>query len=231
MSLEVEELTDGVFHIKAETQYDVTSTFMRVQEFYESPFKEIRGHFFTHEKYMDTCARGSDRSGSEEIIFSYFEDWSGFNVPGNVFNKWVRLFSKKGLWDKEQELVDLVYDKLEKKTNKFYVIGTYSDGHNKTIDHELSHAWFYLDQEYKRTMLSLLRKFPKLAKQQLRKYLKTVGYTPEVFDDEIVAYLATNPMTYVAKQFEDEDIPWEDILEFQETFEEFKEEKFDDEDN
>lgn len=227
MTLKVEELTDGVFHVRAETQYDVTSTFMRVQEFYESPFKEIRGRFFTHEKYMDACAHGKERSGSDKIVFSYFEDWVGFNVPGNVFNKWVRLFSKKGLWKKEQKLVDLIYEKLEKKTSKFYVIGTYSDGDSKTIDHELSHAWYYLDSEYKRTMLSLLRRFPKAAKQQLRKYLKKDGYTPEVFNDEMIAYLSTNPMTYTSKQFEDEDIPWDDILEFQETFAEIKDEKFD----
>lgn len=230
MTLQVEEIVDGVFHVVAETQYDLTSTFMRVQEFYESPFPEIRGHFFTHEQYMNTCARGSNRSGSEEIKFSYFEDWAGFNVPGNIFNKWVRLFSKKGLWEKEQTLVDLIYEQLEKKTSKFYVIGTYADGESKTINHELSHAWFYLDPEYKKATLKLVRKLPTTAKQQLKRYLKKDGYTPEVFDDEIVAYLSTSPMTSTAKQFGDETIPWDNVLEFQETFEKFKEEKID-EDN
>ncbi len=231
MTLEVEEIADSVFHIIAETQYDVTSTFMRVQEFYESPFPEIRGHFFTHEQYMDMCAHKNDRSGSDEIVFSYFEDWAGFNVPGNIFNKWVTKFSKKGLWEKEQDLVDLVYDSLEKKTNKFYVIGTYIDCESKTIDHELSHAWFYLDPEYKRTMLKLFRKLPVYAKKQLKRYLDSDGYTPEVFDDEIIAYLSTNQMTYTTKQFGKKKVPWDHVLKFQETFEEFKDEKLDDDED
>jgi len=228
MSIQVEEIATNVLHVIADTQYDIASTFIRVQEFYESPFEEIRGHFFTHEHYMDVCAHGNNRSGSDEIKFSYLEDWAGFNVPGNIFNKWVRVFSKRELWEKEQHLIDLVYDHLTKKTNNFYVIGTYVDGDKDDINHELSHAWYYLDSEYKKSALKIVRKLPKAAKQQLKRYLKKDGYTPEVFDDEIVAYLSTNPMSYTKQQFEDETIPWDIILEFQEAFEVYKEEQLDD---
>lgn len=221
MPLKIEEITDSVFHVIADTQYDISSTFLRVQEFYESPFKEIRKRFFTHEQCMDLHAH-------KDNIFSYFEDWAGFNIPGNVFDKWVRLFGDD-LWDKEKELVDLVYEQLEKKSNKFkfYVIGSFLREDERILDHELSHAWFYLDPEYKQTMLKLARKLPKQAKAQLKHYLKNDGYTPEVFNDEIIAYLATNPMSFTAEQFEDKVIPWDHILKFQETFEEFKEEKLD----
>ncbi|KKM60287.1 hypothetical protein LCGC14_1543320 [marine sediment metagenome] len=228
MPLSIDEITDGVFHIQTESQYEIASAFMRVQEFYESPFKEIRGHFFTHEQYMDVYAYGSDRSGSDEITFSYFEDWVGFNIPGNAFNKWVKLFSKYELWEKEENLINLVYDNLKKKTDNFYVIGTYSTA--SVIDHELSHAWYYLDPAYKRTMLSLLRKLPKRIKKQCAQHLKKEGYTSRVYNDEIIAYLSTNPMTRTAEMFGDKEVPWEKVLEFQLTFKEFKDEKID-EDN
>lgn len=224
MTLSIDEITDDVFHIETETQYEIASTFMRVQEFYESSFKEIRGHFFTHEQYMDAYAASNDKK------FSYFDDCIGFNIPGNAFNKWVKLFSKYELWEKEENLIDLIHDTLEKKTDKFYMIGTYADSDDKgVIDHELSHAWYYLDPTYKRTMLKLVRKLPKTTRKQLDQHLVKEGYAPQVFNDEIIAYMATNPMTYTADMFKDK-IPWDKVLEFQLTFKEFKDEKID-EDN
>ena len=227
--MELNEVADRVYHITTKTQYDLASTFMRVQEFYESPFKGIRGHFFTHEQYMDTHVNNSERSGTEQATFTYLEDWSGFNVPGNVFNKWLGKFPKNSLWEKEQKLVDLIRNQNKSnKTNKFYVIGTYTDsGATSTIDHELSHAWFYLDPKYKKEMLKLVSKFPKAAKDQLKLDLKEDGYTPSVFDDEIIAYMSTNPMTYTKKMFKNKKVPWEKILEFQEKFSDFKDEKID----
>lgn len=224
MTLSIDEITDDVFHVQTETQYELTSTFMRVEEFYESSFKGIRGRFFTHEQFMDAYAEFFDKK------FSYFDDIVGFNVPGNAFNKWVKLFSKYELWEKEQNLIDLINDNLEKKTDKFYVIGTYSGADDKrAIDHELSHAWYYLDPTYKRTMLKLVHKLPKTVKNQLIQYLKKEGYARRVFNDEIIAYMATNPMTYTDDMFKSK-IPWEKVLEFQLAFEEFKNEKID-EDN
>jgi len=228
--VKITEVSDGVFNIETVTQYDLTSTFMRVQEFYESPFKEIRGHFFTHEQYMDIHAHSSARSGTEEIKFSYLEDWAGFNVPGNAFNRWVKLFSKHELWDKERELITLVQDKLKKRTNKFYIIGTYSEGEARVIDHELSHAWFYLDSKYKRTMLKLIRSLPKAATNQLKQYLQKDGYDLIVAEDEIIAYLSTNPMTRTAKMFDEIDVPWGKILDLQTKFDEYKQEKIDEAD-
>lgn len=228
--MKINEVADDVYHITTETQYELTSTFMRVQEFYESPFRDIRGHFFTHEQYMDTHVNSSKRSGTEDAKFTYLEDWAGFNVPGNVFNNFLGKFPKRKLWKKEQNLIDLVRTKTKNKTNKFYVIGTCADEPTSTINHELSHAWFYLDPNYKRTMLKLVRKLPEAAKQQLKQYLQNDGYTSKVINDEIVAYLSTNNMTHTAKQFEKKKIPWNAVLEFQKTFADFKEEKID-EDN
>ena len=197
---------------------------MRVEEFYESSFKGTRGCFFTHEQFMDAYAEFFDEK------FSYFDDCVGFNVPGNAFNKWVKLFSKYELWEKEQNLIDLVYDNIETKTDKFCVIGTYSDADDKgVLNHELSHAWYYLDPIYKRTMLKLVRKLPKTVKNQLIQHLKDEGYARRVFNDEIIAYMATNPMTYTSDMFKNK-VPWEKVLEFQLTFKEFRDEKID-EDN
>ena len=68
---------------------------------------------------MSRDAYSSSRSGEKDVKFSYLEDWNGFNIPGNVFNKWVNLFSKDYLWEREKDLIDLVYEQVVMVTNKF----------------------------------------------------------------------------------------------------------------
>lgn len=223
MTLTVDSITDNVFHVKAESQYELTSTFMRLQEFYESPYKEIRGHFFTHEKFMDVSAHNKDRSAQDEIIFSYMEDWAGFNVPGNCFQRWCKLF-EHDFWEKEKKLVELV-NKARGKSKRFYVIGTYED---TTIDHELSHAWFYLDRRYRTKMLAITNTLSDKAKKRLHDYIIADGYRRGVVEDETVAYLSTNTMVANAKMFGSIYIPWTTIFKLQKTFKKFKDEKIDD---
>ena len=232
-TLEVTEVAEGVLRVEARTQYELASTFMRAQEFYESPYEEIRGRYFTHERYMDICAYGNKRSAANEIVFSYLEDWNGFNVPGHIFDEWASLFAEydsscaaNGLmWDKEKKLIELIYEK--QSTDKFYVIGTNDEGHKGDYDHELSHAWYYLDKEYKDKMTDLVKKLSKSAKEQIKDHLMDDGYRDGVIEDETIAYLTTNTMVEVEELFDKVRIPWTMVLKFQKAFAEFKEEKID----
>ena len=61
------EIENNIYHVKFENQYQITSTFMRLQEFYESSHKNIKHHFFTVEEYMDIYAK-------ENGNFSYYID-------------------------------------------------------------------------------------------------------------------------------------------------------------
>ena len=64
-------LADGIFLVRFDTQYALASTFLRIQEHYES--NRFRNRVFSLEQYMDWYA-------AEFGAFTYFEDWSGFNV-------------------------------------------------------------------------------------------------------------------------------------------------------
>jgi len=227
-TLEVTEVAEGVLHVNAKTQYEIASTFMRVQEFYESPYGEIRGQYFSHERYMDICAYGKKRSAANEIVFSYLEDWNGFNVPGHVFDEWAKLFEEHYLWDKEKQLIELIYEK--QSTNSFYVIGTNDEGAKGDYDHELSHAWYYLDDIYKKKMIKLVDKLSKTAREQIKDHLMDEGYRDGVVEDETIAYLTTNTMIEIDEMFEKVRIPWTSILKIQKAFVKFKEEKIDEAD-
>jgi hypothetical protein len=169
----------GIFHISCDTQYEVTATFMRLQEFYECPSKTIRGKFFTHADFMDDYA---SRHGN----FTYCLDWGGFNVPGHVARDFFRLFNWEKLSKRERELKFILSEALN-EYERFYVIGTYATAY---IDHELSHAFWYLHENYQRQMLSLIDKLT--IQKSMRRTLLRMGYDEQQVPDEIQAYLTTS---------------------------------------
>src|SRR3989344_6116167 len=65
----------NVYLVVAPSQYQLAATFMRFQEHYESPY--FRKKIFSVEEYMDWYAR---KRGN----FTYYKDWSGFNIPSWV---------------------------------------------------------------------------------------------------------------------------------------------------
>ena len=123
------KVADGIYLLRFKTQYELTSTFLRVQEHYESP--QFHGRIFTLEQYMDWYV-------AENGAFTYFQDWSGFNVPSTAFQPFY-----EGKFDpltrKEKRLLGL----FRNLHGRFYVIGIYDDGKKGTLTHELAHALFF----------------------------------------------------------------------------------------
>jgi len=204
--------TPQILHLKARNQYQLASTFMRLQEFYESPFKDIQNKYFTIEQYMDRYAEKYEN-------FTYTADWSGFNVPGNVVNKFFDKF-RNDLLDKETKLYNLIQDNLE--SNKYYLIGTYTD--DTVIDHELSHAFYYLDPKFRKKMDNLTDSLSTKHHKLFFRTLENQGYCKKVLKDETQAYLATSDMLELTEQLEEEKLPWNIILEYKKVFAETKEE-------
>src|SRR5262245_51147422 len=102
-------LADGIFLVRFDAQYALASTFLRFQEHYES--SRFRDRVFSLEEYMDWYA---GRFGA----FTYFEDWSGFNVPSSALEPFYQ-----GRFDpllrKERRLLAL----FARARRPFYVIG------------------------------------------------------------------------------------------------------------
>lgn len=183
-----------IIHVHSEGQFELTSTFVRLQEFYESPYPAIRGRYnFT----VDDLAMAYEDDGKP---FDYFSKWHGFNVPGHVVEDFFAHF--EDLTPAESKLNSLVWRAIQKGVHPkhFYVIGTHQD---EDITHELAHAMWYLDVTYKHRAVELLTTlrggpcFPHL--QALEAWLRgpTRGYGEAVLEDESHAYLATSPRQYL----------------------------------
>jgi hypothetical protein len=159
--------------------------FVRYQEFYESPNPKFRDHSFQLLDYMDWYSKDKNRG-----CFTYPNDWSGFNIPGDTIKKvWDLGISDRNIYDYEmQEL----YRKFSAQypDNKFYIIGACNKA-EITMRHEVAHGMFFTQPEYKKQMTALVKKLKKPFFKSMCHSLKEMGYTPKVYIDECQAYLST----------------------------------------
>lgn len=190
-------LRPGVVHLTYATQRALCEAMVRLQEFYESPYDEVRNH----EVDLPTLVR---LYSADHGDWTYNTDWHGFNVPGDVVDAF---FEKhESLLDDEECIRDAL-TLLVGPDERYYVIATHADdADTSTLAHELAHAYWYLDPNYRARAVDLLRQarlsYP-AAIEALAAWLLTSGYAHAVLDDELHAYLATTPVEW----WTSEDLP------------------------
>lgn len=167
-----------IYHFCLPSQYWLTATFLRFQESYESPNPRFRGHGFSLEEFQDWYVTTRDSAN-----FSYHFDWSGFNFPSYVVDRFTPdrfgPLSRKESW---------LLGQLKGIRGRFYVIGTYESPVRAVLQHEVVHGLFYLHRDYAKRVEAIVNGFEFEAfKGELRK----MGYCEEVMIDEINAYITT----------------------------------------
>jgi hypothetical protein len=163
-------IADKVFLVRFDSQYALASTFLRIQEHHESP--TFRNRVFTLEQFMDWYAA---RFGA----FTYYEDWSGFNVPSTALQPFYDgAFGP--LLRKEERLLRL----FRREPPPYYVIGVADEA---DLKHELAHALYFTQPEYRDDVRRAMRPYDTTP---LHKRL-AAGYHRSVWIDEVHAYLAT----------------------------------------
>jgi hypothetical protein len=189
---EVKQIIPQIFAVSIKDDYQRTMLFCRYQEFYESPYKEIRGQFFTWEKFMMIY-----KSRWKKDLFTYAEDWSGFNIPSNFVEKAMGIFDKdKGPYD---EIMSGIWYhcenyplKFEQPRKKWYLIGADSFK-SSTMNHEIAHGLYYTNKEYKKICEGLISEIKPTHYEKLKKKIIKMGYTDDkkIIDDEIHAFMST----------------------------------------
>lgn len=197
----------NIYFALFDNQYSVTSTLVRIQEYYESPSELFRNKVFDLDSYMDWY------SSTNNGVFSYFTDWSGFNIPGEVIQNWYYDFWSIGYRTKEKELIS----KLPINSKEpWYFIATYKSADLSTTNHEIAHALWYLNEEYRNACENNIQQLSIQTKELMTKYLKDSGYCSEVIDDEINAYLST--FDDVKEMSKSTGISEEELVEIQKMF-------------
>ena len=180
--------------VEYNTQKDLALSFCRVEEYYEGNPK-VNGKYLILEEFLDQFM---DKNGK----INYFEYWTGFNIPGNAFTQWFRQNSSdKTRW--ETELAEEVSKKLDMR-KPYYVIGG-KKGDMNVIDHEIAHALYYMNVDYKSTMVEVIYQFYKQHRKEYSKVvkkLKKMGYGENVIKDEVQAYMSTSTTKELVEKFD-----------------------------
>jgi len=175
-------------------QKDLALSFCRVQEYYESDNPYLKDSFFTFDDFL--CEM-MDEKGN----INYFNYWNGFNIPGDVYEKWIDVNSYDPMSTHESTLcIEIHHAKINKE--RFYIIGALKKDKN-TIKHEIAHALFYLNPEYEREMMQVTEYFHENFNREhgkLAKQLKKIGYGDNVIWDEFQAYLSTGTKSELVEE-------------------------------
>lgn len=215
----IKEVRPGIFHFNFKNTYDLCMYFLRYQEYYESPSPKFRGKQFEIFDFMRWYSLNSDKK-----IFTYPDDWNGFNLPGNIIKDvHDKMILDRNIYDYEMITAwrECHAIAVFRGMEKFYIIGTVG---KDALDHEIAHGLFYLNSEYQKKMKSLVKALPADLKKEMNHNLKRLGYTPKVYVDETQAYLATG----FSESFEKTDQPdkwFEECGLFVSTFQEFSRKK------
>ncbi len=176
---QIKEVKPNIFAVIVKDKYDRAMLFCRVQEYYESPSPKFRGKQFSIWDYMKWYDQKNGYG------FSYGADWSGFNIP-----IWVAKECYNSL-NKLETPYDKVMDGIVQKLNSHYngyMIGA-GNTRDETFQHEVCHALYHTDKNYKKQMDNLTEGLPKKYYDVFKNNLFKMGYASKVVKDEIQAYL------------------------------------------
>ncbi len=184
-NIKFKTIGDHIVHIIMSDKNRLASAMIRFQEYYESPFPEIKGQIFTlgYIKSLGSRdSRGINSYCGNELVSS---DWSGYNFPGSALDPFI-----KGLFNPLTVEESVIVDTLRYRTDNFYVIATYGDNDPAdALEHEIRHAMFGISEKYRNSVLKQLEKYQKEL-IPLRKCLSSWGYADDVLNDECHAYMS-----------------------------------------
>lgn len=160
--------------VSADSTTELATAFLRFQEHYESPSDQFRGQVFTLGQYKLWYEK-------QYGWFSYYTDWSGFNIHSYVLEPF-----KEGLFDpllpEEKNLVSLF---INAPSEKFYIIGANS---KDVLDHELNHALYAHSYDYSNEVNKIFDNHQEQIQVALQ-YLLDKGYCKYLLYDELQSYI------------------------------------------
>jgi len=188
----VKEVAPRIYCVIVDDDYDRAMLFCRYQEYYESPYKKFRGKKFSWMDYMRHY-----KNVWKKDVFTYPEDWSGYNIPSNVLEGGIDAFYKETEYDRIMNDVFFHCSIDSQNQNDgqrcdWYLIGA-SSKDLKTMDHEIAHGLYFTNNTYKKIVDVLIKNIKPTHYDKLKKKLIKMGYVNDkkIIDDEIQAFMST----------------------------------------
>lgn len=181
------KLRDRLYELRFDDSHEMCMTFLRYQEFYESP--RYVGRKFTLAEFISWYVKCQSKDGT----FSYPQDWGGFNIPVRIIQE----VNDLGIDDQNHydEFMWAISRMISTQCDDAYLIGVEKSG--KLDVHEMTHAMFHIDTDYRNKVLATLNLFQYVdLVGPLRNVLINNGYADVTSLDEVNAYLVTDDCGY-----------------------------------
>jgi hypothetical protein len=203
MQIDHQILVDRIHLLTFDNQIDMTSTFLRFQEHYESPF--FKGKYFTLDEFKEWYIKTSP-NGKKSGKFTYYTDWGGFNIPSYILKPFFN-----GAFNPLSENEKQFLSYFENNESDFYIIGItkQTTSSQSAIVHETAHGLFYLNESYRKEIEQIISAYDVY---KFNEKLIDMGYHQDVLVDEIQAYCIDS--TFDMEQYFQLDM----ISEIQNTF-------------
>jgi len=194
----------GVFCVTFSNQRDLGLSSLRISEFCMAA-KNHRHRAFDWEKFLTKII---DKKTGE---VDYFSVWAGFTIYGKEFMELAcdHKHLRKIMTETERNFIDQLYNLIiangyNKKNHNFCII-VYIDSDRASknhFKHELAHALYTIDENYKAGVLEILNEIPPGELKKLKNKLgSTYNKQDYVLTDEAQAYLAANTKRQIYKYF------------------------------
>ncbi len=187
--MEVIEIKPRIYFARFKDQFSMCMTLLRISEHQEDPF---RGKIFTIEEYMKWYA---DSLGGGR--FTYDKDISAMCIFGHQIRSFIKKFNNKIMSQDEKDFIEILTNIIPKdilKSNKkFCMICTFHGENSIDFKHEMAHALFYLEKEYRDKVKKIIGKIKKPIKAKLIECLRDFNYNISdlEFIDEINARISS----------------------------------------
>lgn len=179
------KIDDRIYAVKISDQRVRALLFLRYQEFYESQFSEIVNQDFEINDFINLYIKSNELKD----MFTYNIDWSGFNLPSTSIEKCMVGIKDPNEYDRIfSQIVQTI--RREYPTGKYYLLGV-DKLSGDLMDHEVAHALYFINPNYKKEMDSIIESMSEDSKIGLSDYIVAMGYNKAVVYDEIQAYMST----------------------------------------
>jgi hypothetical protein len=174
--LQMTQILPKVICLKYYKRFDLGSSVIRIEEYCESRFDQFFHHYFTLPEFVKVW-----KTTYGEGKFTYIEEFEGFNFPGTEVMKFNQQY-RHDLTLKEAFLFNCINQIVpkEKIHDNYFIAYALENRKNESIvrDHEISHALYYLDREYRNACQRILNNMPEKKLQKKGKWKSSIIMHP-----------------------------------------------------
>jgi hypothetical protein len=183
------KVADKIYSVIVEDRSLRAFLFLRFQEYYESSSSEFQNRNFKWDRYIQWY-KSSEGPHGEKDIFTYGDDWTGFNLPSQAIENCLSGIEDHNKYD--DMMISIMKSIREDESGNFYLIAVDNlDINNDLLDHELAHGFYYTDVDYRNRMNSIINQMPREEVIGISNVIIGMGYNKSVLNDEIQAYMST----------------------------------------